>query len=146
METRPCDILVVEDNPTDAELMVRALRRAGLANPVTVVEDGEEALDYLFGRGRHVARPNGGTPRVVLLDLKLPKVSGLEVLEQIRADERLRPIPVVVVTSSREEPDIKRAYALGVNSYVVKPVEFEAFAEAMTQVGLYWLLVNQPPR
>ncbi|HNX49099.1 MAG TPA: response regulator [Thermoanaerobaculaceae bacterium] len=145
MQARPCDILIVEDNPTDAELMVRALRHANLANPVTVVEDGAEALDYLFGRGRHVGRPNGLTPRVILLDLKLPKVSGLEVLESIRADEHLRHIPVVVVTSSREEPDIQQAYALGVNSYVVKPVEFESFAEAMAHVGLYWLLINQPP-
>jgi len=145
MSAQPCDILIVEDNPTDAELMVRALRRAKLANPVTVVEDGEEALDYLYGRGRHMGRPNGGTPRVVLLDLKLPKLSGLEVLERVRADERTRRLPVVVVTSSREEPDIQRAYALGVNSYVVKPVEFERFAEAMSQVGLYWLLVNEPP-
>lgn len=145
-EARPCDILIVEDNPTDAELMLRSLRRANLANPITVVEDGAEALDYLFGRGRHVGRPNGTAPRVVLLDLKLPKVSGLEVLAKIRADEQLRKLPVVVVTSSREAPDIQKAYELGANSYVVKPVEFEAFAEAVTRLGLYWLLVNQPPR
>jgi two-component system, response regulator len=145
MQTRPCDILIVEDNPADAELMTRALRRANLANSITVAEDGAEALDYLLGAGAHVDRPNHGTPRVVLLDLKLPKVSGLEVLRRIRADEQLRTIPVVVVTSSREEPDVEEAYRLGVNSYVVKPVEFEKFAEAMAQVGLYWLLVNVPP-
>jgi two-component system, response regulator len=145
IEPRPCDILIVEDNPTDAELITRALRRANLANAITVVEDGVEALDYLLGVGTHADRPNHGTPRVVLLDLKLPKLSGLEVLRRIRADERLRRIPVVVVTSSREEPDVAEAYRLGVNSYVVKPVEFESFAEAMTQVGLYWLLVNVPP-
>ena len=146
MNSIPCDILVVEDNPADAELMLRALRRANVANPVTVVEDGAEAMDYLFGTGSHTARPNGRTPRVVLLDLKLPKLTGLEVLERIRADERTRRVPVVVVTSSREEPDIEKAYALGVNSYVVKPVEFEAFAEAMVQVGMYWVLLNEPPQ
>ncbi|HVN77039.1 MAG TPA: response regulator [Thermoanaerobaculaceae bacterium] len=146
MNADPCDILVVEDNPTDAELTLRALRRANLANPVTVVEDGEEALDYLFGMGKHSTRPDGGTPRVVLLDLKLPKLSGLDVLRRIRADGRLRGVPVVVVTSSREEPDVKEAYRLGVNSYIVKPVEFEHFVDAMAKVGLYWVLLNQPPR
>ena len=145
MNSIPCDILVVEDNPADAELMLRALRRANVANPVTVVEDGAEALDYLFGTGAHVGRPNGRTPRVVLLDLKLPKLSGLEVLERIRADERTARVPVVVVTSSREEPDVARSYELGANSYVVKPVEFEAFADAMVQVGMYWVLLNEPP-
>lgn len=146
METNPCDILIVEDNPTDAELTLRALAHLNVANRVTVVEGGEEALDYLLGRGRHTNRPNGLTPRVVLLDLKLPKVSGLEVLAQIRGDDHTRHLPVVVVTSSREDPDVREAYRLGANSYVVKPVEFEAFAEAMSQVGMYWLLINEPPR
>lgn len=145
MDAKPCDILIVEDNATDVELTLRALRRAGLANPVHVVEDGPEALEYLFGTGKHAARPDGSTPRVVLLDLKLPKLSGLDVLRRIRGDERTRHLPVVVVTSSREEPDVKEAYRLGVNSYIVKPVEFEKFVEAMTQVGLYWVLLNQPP-
>ena len=145
MNATPTDILLVEDNPTDAELTLRALRQANLTNPVTVVEDGPEALEYLFGTGRHSTRPNGGTPRVVLLDLKLPKLSGLEVLRRIRGDERTRSVPVVVVTSSREEPDIKEAYRLGVNSYIVKPVEFEKFVEAMSHVGMYWVLLNQPP-
>lgn len=145
MATMECDILIVEDNPTDAELMVRVLRRAKVANAITVVEDGAEALDYLLGTGAHSDRPNHGTPRAVLLDLKLPKLSGLEVLRHIRSDDRLRHLPVVVVTSSSEEPDIAEAYRLGVNSYVVKPVEFERFAEAMTHVGLYWMLVNVPP-
>jgi two-component system response regulator len=146
MNANPTEILIVEDNPTDAELTQRALRRANLINPVTVVEDGEEALEYLFGTGRHARRPNGAAPRVVLLDLKLPKLSGLEVLQRIREDQRLRHTPVVIITSSREEPDVKKAYALGVNSYIVKPVEFEPFVDAMTQVGLYWVLLNEPPQ
>jgi len=146
MNEKLCDILVVEDNPTDAELTLRALRRAKLANPITVVEDGAEALEYLFGVGKHAGRPSEGTPRVVLLDLKLPKLSGLEVLRRIRGDERTSQVPVVIVTSSREEPDVKEAYRLGVNSYIVKPVEFEKFVDAMTRVGLYWVLLNEPPR
>lgn len=145
MQPLPCEILLVEDNASDAELTVRALRKANLANRLTVVEDGVEALEYLFGTGRFVDRPNGLAPRVVLLDLKLPRLSGLEVLERMRRDPRTEHVPVVIVTSSREEPDIQRAYRLGVNSYIVKPVEFEKFADAMTQVGLYWLLLNEPP-
>ena len=146
MNGKACDILIVEDNPTDAELTLRALGRISLANRVTVVEDGEEALEYLFGTGRHTDRPDAGTPRVVLLDLKLPKLSGLEALARIRGDERTRQLPVVVVTSSRQDPDIREAYRLGANSYVVKPVEFDAFVEAMAQVGMYWMLINEPPR
>ncbi len=145
MNVNPCDILVVEDDPVDAELTLRALTQINLGNRVTVVEDGEQALAYLFGEGPFASRPNGETPHVVLLDLKLPKVSGLEVLARIRADERTRLTPVVVVTSSREDPDIREAYRLGVNSYVVKPVEFEKFVEAMANLGMYWLLYNQPP-
>ncbi len=140
------DILLVEDNPQDAELTVRALKKHHLANNIITVEDGAEALDYIFCRGNYAQRDMNRAPKVVLLDLKLPKVNGLEVLREIKQDERTRSIPVVIVTSSREDPDVKTAYRLGVNSYVVKPVDFDAFAEAMSQLGLYWLLINQPPK
>jgi two-component system response regulator len=140
------DILLVEDNPQDAELTIRALKKHNLANRLILVEDGAEALDFIFGRGKYAIRANGDPPRVVLLDLKLPKLSGLEVLRVLKQDERTRSIPVVIVTSSREDPDIKTAYGLGANSYVVKPVDFDAFAEAVSSLGLYWLLVNQPPK
>lgn len=139
------DILLVEDSPADVELTLRALRGGQLVNPVHVVGDGAEALDFLEGRGAYSERAALPLPRLILLDLKLPKVSGLEVLERVKGDARTRSTPVVVLTSSREEPDIARAYALGVNSYVVKPVEFDRFAAAVTQVGLYWTLLNQPP-
>jgi two-component system response regulator len=140
------DILLVEDNAQDAELTIRALKKHNLANRLIAVEDGVEALDFLFGRGKYAARELSQPPKVVLLDLKLPKMSGLEVLRELKQDERTRAIPVVIVTSSREDPDIKTAYGLGANSYVVKPVDFDAFAEAVSSLGLYWLLVNQPPR
>jgi two-component system, response regulator len=140
------DILLVEDNPQDAELTIRALKKHNLANRLTTVENGAEALDFIFCRGKYATRDNGWSPKVVLLDLKLPKVSGLEVLRALKQDENTRLLPVVVLTSSREDPDIKTAYALGANSYVVKPVDFGAFAEAVSSLGLYWLLVNQPPR
>jgi two-component system response regulator len=134
------DVLLVEDNPDDVELTLRALRKARLANPVRVARDGAEALELLIGAA-------GGAgpcrPRVVLLDLKLPRVGGLEVLERIRKEETMRSLPVVVLTSSREESDIRRAYELGANSYVVKPVEFEKFVAAVGEVGLYWLALNQ---
>jgi len=135
------DVLVVEDNPDDVELTLRALKRMHLTNPVRVARDGVEALEILLGDG--TARPP--LPRVVLLDLKLPRVGGLEVLARLREEERTRTLPVVVLTSSREEPDVKKAYALGVNSYVVKPVEFEKFVDAVGKVGQYWLLLNLPP-
>lgn len=138
-------ILLVEDNPQDAELTIRALKKRKLANQIFVAEDGAEALDILFARGKYACRVNSIPPKVVLLDLKLPKLSGLEVLKEIKSDERTKKIPVVVVTSSREDPDIAEAYALGVNSYVIKPVDFEQFFTAMGNLGLYWLLVNQPP-
>ena len=135
------DVLVVEDNPDDVELTLRALRRMGLTNTVRVARDGVEALELLLGDG--TSRPP--LPRVVLLDLKLPRVGGLEVLARLREEERTRTLPVVVLTSSREEPDVRKAYALGVNSYVVKPVEFEKFVDAVGKVGQYWLLLNLPP-
>ena len=145
-DTDAVDILLVEDNPQDAELTTRALKKNNLANRLITVEDGAEALDFIFCRGKYATRNNGQSPKVVLLDLKLPKVSGLEVLRALKQDERTRSIPVVVVTSSREDPDIKTAYSLGANSYVVKPVDFDAFAESVSSLGLYWLLVNQPPK
>ena len=140
------EILLVEDNPTDAELTLRAFKARNFANQVFVARDGAEALDFFFGDGSHPLRDIGVVPKVVLLDLKLPKVDGLEVLRRLKADERTRTIPVVILTSSREEPDIAAAYRLGANSYIVKPVDFEAFARAVSEVGLYWLLLNEPPR
>ncbi|HYK82684.1 MAG TPA: response regulator [Gemmatimonadales bacterium] len=139
------EILLVEDNPGDVELTLRALQDRHLANQVFVARDGAEALDFFFGAGTHPLRDIGVTPKVILLDLKLPKVDGLEVLRRLKADERTRQLPVVVLTSSREEPDMATAYRLGANSYIVKPVDFEAFARAISEVGLYWLLLNEPP-
>jgi len=144
--THEVEILLVEDNPTDVELTVRALKTRHLANQVFVARDGAEALDFFFGAETHPLREIGVSPKVILLDLKLPKVDGLEVLRRLKADERTRGLPVVVLTSSREEPDIAAAYRMGANSYIVKPVDFEAFARAISEVGLYWLLLNEPPR
>jgi two-component system, response regulator len=138
------EILIVEDNPRDAELTVRALKKNNLANNILVAKDGDEALDFFFCRGKFENRSFTNPPKVVLLDLKLPKVNGLEVLKIVKADKRTANIPIVVVTSSKQEPDIKDAYALGVNSYVVKPVDFDQFINAMSSLGLYWLLVNEP--
>ncbi|MEW5940266.1 MAG: response regulator [Chloroflexota bacterium] len=140
------EILFVEDNLRDAELTIRALKKRNLANRLFHVTDGAEALDFLFARGKYAERRNANSPKVVLLDLKLPKLNGLEVLRAIRQDERTRAIPVVVATSSSEDPDVKMAYELGVNSYVVKPVDFDSFVEAMSALGLYWMLINQPPK
>jgi two-component system response regulator len=137
------EILLVEDNPHDAELTLRAFRKRNLADKVVVVEDGQEALDFLFSNGAHAGRAGTRPPRVILLDVKLPKVSGFEVLRIIKSDDRTRATPVVVVTSSHEDPDIRTAYELGANSYVVKPVDFDSFMEAMSSVGFYWLVVNR---
>jgi two-component system response regulator len=137
------DILLVEDNPRDAELTVRTLKRRNLADHVFVVSDGAEALDFVFRRGQYTQREAIRQPKVILLDLKLPKLNGLEVLRAIKSEEQTRLIPVVMLTSSQEEPDIQAAYVFGANSYVVKPGDFEAFQEVLSQVGLYWLLVNQ---
>ena len=139
------EILLVEDNPHDAELTIRALKNRNLANNLVHVEDGQAALDFLFSEGRYRNRVAALRPRVVMLDLKLPKVDGIEVLRRIRADERTRLLPVVVLSSSREDRDIAEAYKLGVNSYIVKPVDFESFSEAVSNLGLYWLLLNEAP-
>ena len=139
------EILLVEDNPNDAELALYALNKNRVANHIEVVRDGAEALDYLFCVGAYAHRRIENGPKVVLLDLKLPKVDGLDVLRRIKADPRTRLIPVVVLTSSREERDIVESYQLGVNSYIVKPVDFEQFTEAVRQLGLYWMLLNQAP-
>ena len=140
------NILLVEDNPDDEALTLRALRKNHIANTVVVCRDGAEALDYLFGRGAYAERNARDTPQVVLLDLKLPKMDGLEVLRNIRADARTSMVPVVILTSSREDEDIARSYQLGANSYVRKPVDFVEFSEAARQLGMYWLLLNQSPQ
>ncbi len=137
-------ILIVEDNPDDETLVLRALKNCNVTNEINVVRDGAEALDWLFRTGAHEGH-EGGNPAVVLLDLKLPKIDGLEVLKRIREDERTSRLPVVVLTSSDEQEDMIRSYDLGANSYVRKPVEFGAFSEAVSRLGLYWLLLNEPP-
>jgi CheY-like chemotaxis protein len=137
-------ILLVEDDPKDVELTLTGLTEYNLANEVVVARDGEEALDYLRRKGKYQTRPHGN-PAVMLLDLKLPKVNGFDVLEQVRADENLKMIPVVVLTSSREERDLVKSYKLGVNAYVVKPVDFHQFVNAVKELGAFWAVVNQPP-
>ena len=143
--TSPVEILLVEDNPADEELAIHALRANRLANSIKVVRDGAEALEFIFATDRYADRNVNHSPRVILLDLKLPLVDGLEVLRRIKADERTRHIPVVVLTSSREERDVVESYRLGVNSYITKPVDFEQFTESVKTLGMYWLLLNQPP-
>ena len=138
------EILLVEDNATDAEMTTRALKKNNLANKLLRVKDGAEALDFLFAEGQYSGRNIENLPKVILLDLKMPKVTGIEVLRRIKADERTKSIPVVVLTSSKEDPDIRTCYDLGVNSYVVKPVEFDEFYQAVSNLGLYWMIINQP--
>ncbi|HET9404826.1 MAG TPA: response regulator [Burkholderiales bacterium] len=138
------EILLVEDNPTDAELTMRALRKGNLANHITWVKDGEEALDFIFRTGGYAERPDAN-PKLILLDIKLPKVDGIEVLKRIKSDDRTRIIPVVMVTSSAEGRDIAESYKLGVNSYVVKPVDFEQFSDTLSKAGFYWMLMNRVP-
>ena len=145
MSVKERTILLVEDNADDEALTIRALRKNGIANELAVARDGVEALDYLFGQGAWAGRDSSLTPAVVLLDLKLPRIDGLEVLERMRADPRTRFVPVVVLTSSREEQDILKSYTLNVNSYVRKPVDFTEFTEAVKHLGMYWLLLNELP-
>ncbi len=145
MKPSEVDILLVEDNQDDADLALRALRRGNLANNIYVARDGEEALDFLFCRGAFTARSFDHPPKLVLLDLKLPKVDGAEVLKRAKSDPRTRTIPVVILTSSKEERDLFNGYNLGVNSYIQKPVDFEQFRETVKTVGLYWLVINQAP-
>lgn len=145
MNVDDVEILLVEDNPYDAELTLRALKKHNLANQIVHVLDGAEALDFIFATGAYSHRKIENVPRVVLLDLKLPKIDGIEVLRAIKSDDRTRQIPIVVLTSSAEDRDRVETYKLGVNSYIVKPVEFENFMKAVSEVGFYWLLLNRPP-
>ena len=137
------EILLVEDNASDAEMTIEALKTNNLANKLLHVKDGAAALEFIFAEGTYAHRQIENTPKIILLDLKMPKVSGMEVLKKIRADERTKRIPVVMLTSSKEDPDIQKCYDLGANSYVVKPVEFEEFQKAISDLGLYWMVVNQ---
>jgi two-component system response regulator len=139
------DILLVEDNPSDAEMTIHALAKNHLANKLLHVKNGAEALDFLFAKDKYADRQMDHKPKVILLDLKMPKVNGIEVLRAIRADERTKAIPVVMLTSSKEDPDIQECYSLNVNSYVVKPVEFDDFQKAISGLGLFWLIINQQP-
>lgn len=143
-EPHAVELLLVEDNPQDLELALRALQKANLANHIQVARDGAEALDFLFSEGAHKGREFASAPKVILLDLKLPKIDGLEVLRRLKADPRTRSIPVVILTSSNEQRDVVESYRLGVNSYIVKPVNFESFSRAVRELGFYWLLLNRP--
>jgi CheY-like chemotaxis protein len=145
-DLKEVEILLVEDNPNDIELALRSLSKHNLANKIHVVKDGEEALEYIFATGAYAGKATNGTPKVILLDLKLPKVDGLEVLRRIKADERTKTIPVFVLTSSPEERDNVENYGRDVNSYIVKPIEFDKLMNAVSDIGLYWLLLNKPPR
>lgn len=145
METRKIDILLVEDNPDDADLTIRALKKNGLASSIIHLQDGEEALDFIFCKGVYSDRVFEEMPKLLILDLKMPKVDGIEVLRQVKSDARTRAMPVVLFTSSNEERDITKSYQSGVNSYIVKPVEFESFVKVVSNVGLYWLSLNQIP-
>jgi two-component system, response regulator len=144
--TNAVELLLVEDNPQDLELALRALRKANLVNDIHVARDGAEALDFIFCEGSCANRSFNGGPKLILLDLKLPKVDGLEVLKRVKTDPRTKTIPVVVLTSSREQRDVIESYQLGVNSYIVKPVNFESFVEAVRDLGMYWMLLNQSPK
>lgn len=137
------EILYIEDNPNDIELTLRALKKHNVANSIQIINDGEEALEYISASGRYAERNINEKPKVILLDLKLPKVSGLEILKQLKSEDQTKSIPVVVLTSSREEKDMIKSYNYGVNSYVVKPIKFETFSEAVSALGLYWLLINE---
>ncbi len=145
-DTNEVEILIVEDNQDDLDMTLRALRKANLANRIQVARDGAEAVEFIFGEGPHAGRKVENGPKLILLDLKLPKVDGMEVLQRIKADVRTRMIPVVILTSSKEQRDVVESYKLGVNSYIVKPVNFEGFATAVQELGMYWLLLNQSPK
>jgi two-component system response regulator len=145
-ENNAVEILIVEDTPQDLELTLRALRKANLSNRIQVARDGAEAIEFIFGEGAHAGRNIDNGPKVILLDLKLPKIDGIEVLRRVKGDPRTKAIPVVVLTSSKEQKDVVESYQLGVNSYIVKPVDFERFASAVGDLGLYWLLLNQAPK
>jgi len=147
MNSNSVEILLVEDNLDDAELTIHQLRKHNMANNLFHVTDGEEALEFIFATGKYLTQNDGvNFPKLVLLDIKMPKVNGIQVLEKIKSDERTKNIPVVILTSSKEDPDIKGCYDLGANSYIVKPVNFEGFAQAIMNLGFYWLLLNQPPK
>ncbi len=146
MNPNSVDVLLVEDNPDDAELTIRELKKHGMANSLFHVQDGEEALDFIFAKGKFSdTRHSVHAPKLILLDIQMPKVNGIEVLEKVKANDDTRMTPVVILTSSKEDPDIQRCYALGANSYIVKPVNFEGFAESIKNLGFYWLLLNQHP-
>ena len=145
MEHTEVEILLIEDNLNDAELTIRALRKSNIANKLIHLKDGAMAIDFLFGIGEYEGRNTNNKPKVILLDLKMPKVDGIEVLKEIKSNEETKSIPVVVLTSSKENPDVEQAYALGANSYIVKPVDFENFRIAVSEIGMYWLLYNHPP-
>ena len=145
-ESNIVEVLIVEDNPEDLELALRAFKKANLTNRIQVARDGAEALEFLFCEGAYAGRKPEDGPRVVLLDLKLPKIDGMEVLRRMKSDSRTKTIPVVVLTSSKEQNDVVGSYNLGVNSYIVKPVNFEGFVTAVQELGYYWLLLNQPPK
>jgi len=144
--SQPIELLLVEDNPQDLEMALRALTKAKLSNHIQVARDGAEALEFIFCTGPHTNRHIADGPKVILLDLKLPKIDGLEVLRRIKADPRTKTIPIVVLTSSKEQSDVIESYELGVSSYIVKPVNFESFSAAVRELGYYWLLLNQPPK
>lgn len=145
MESNAVEILLVEDSPSDLELALRALKKANISNRIHVARDGVEALEYIFCEGPYVGRKIEEKPKLIMLDLKLPRVDGLEVLRRIKGDPRTRQIPVVMMTSSKEQSDVIKSYELGVNSFIVKPVDFDTFAKAVEEVGMYWLLLNHPP-
>ena len=145
MKNSDIEILLVEDDPDDAEMTIDAMRKNNLANNLIHAVDGEEALDFLFGTGKFIGRNISLKPRLILLDLKMPKVDGMEVLQKVKSDEATKKIPVVILTSSKEDPDVSRCYELGANGYIVKPVEFEGFMKAVSELGMYWMLLNQAP-
>lgn len=145
MKNSEIEILLVEDDPDDAEMTIDAMRKNNLANKLIHTVDGEEALDFLFGTGKFIGRNINLKPRLILLDLKMPKVDGMEVLQKVKSNEATKKIPVVILTSSKEDPDVSRCYELGANGYIVKPVEFEGFAKAVSELGMYWMLLNHAP-